>query len=41
MKYSLDELKAMIPINLNGSLPESEAKRWKRDCGAIPSLKPN
>lgn len=38
MKYSLDELKAMIPIYLNGSLPESEVKALEEGLRRHPEL---
>ncbi len=38
MKYSLDELKAMIPIYLNGSLPESEVKALEEALRRHPEL---
>lgn len=38
MKYSLDELNAMIPIYLNGSLPEPEAKALEEALRRHPEL---
>ncbi|MGD9365524.1 MAG: hypothetical protein PVH87_07500 [Desulfobacteraceae bacterium] len=38
MKYSLDELKAMIPVYLNGSLPEPEAKALEEALRRHPEL---
>lgn len=38
MKYSIEELKAMIPIYLNGSLPEPEAKALEEALRRHPEL---
>jgi hypothetical protein len=38
MKYSIDELKAMIPIYLNGSLSEQEAKALEEGLRRHPEL---
>lgn len=38
MKYSIEELKAMIPIYLNGSLPEPEVKALEEALRRYPEL---
>lgn len=38
MTYSLDDLKAMIPVYLNGSLPESEAMAFEEGLRRYPEL---